>query len=123
MIKSGTKLKVADNSGAKVVQCIQILNGSCQRAATTGNLIVVSVKIANKNGVMKKGDVSKAVIVRTKKEVSRYGGTFVRFSDNAVVLVNDNCDLRGSRIFGPIGEEVRKNVKYNKMISLASEVI
>jgi len=123
MIRSGSKLNVADNSGAKMVQCIQILNGSCQKAATIGDEIVVAIKSANTGGIVKEGDTSKAVIVRTKKEISRYGGIYVRFSDNAVVLVNDNGEIKGSRIFGPVGEEVKKNGKYNKIISLAPEVI
>jgi large subunit ribosomal protein L14 len=122
MIQVETRLNVADNSGAKAVQCIKVLGGSKRRYASVGDLIVVAVKDAIPNSAFKKGTVQKAVVVRTKKEVKRSDGSAIRFGDNAVVLVNDNGEPRGSRIFGPVPRELRDK-KYMKIVSLALEVL
>ncbi len=121
MIQQESRLKVADNSGAKEVLCIRVLGGSKRRYASIGDVIVVSVKDASPGGV-KKGTVSKAVIVRTKKEVRRNDGTYIRFDDNAVVLLNDSEEPRGTRIFGPVARELRDK-DYMRIVSLAPEVI
>ncbi len=122
MIQSETRLKVADNSGAREVYCIKVLGGSRRRYASIGDVIVVSVKEAIPNSKVKKGDVLKAVVVRTKKEISRPDGSFIRFDDNSAVLLADNMEPLGTRIFGPVARELRAK-KYMKIISLAPEVL
>ena len=121
MIQQESRLTVADNSGAKVVLCIRVLGGSKKRYATVGDKIVVSVKSALPSGEAKKGTVSKAVVVRTKKEIRRHDGSYIRFDDNAVVLLNNVNEVRGTRIFGPVARELRD--KYMKIVSLAPEVL
>ena len=122
MIQMQTKLDVADNSGEKQVQCIKVLGGSKRRTASIGDIIVVSVKEAIPRGKVKKGEVLKAVIVRTKKEIRRNDGSAIRFDTNAAVLVNANGEPLGTRIFGPVTRELRsKNLM--KIVSLAPEVI
>ncbi|MCI0449291.1 MAG: 50S ribosomal protein L14 [Chlorobi bacterium] len=122
MIQEETNLVVADNSGAKKIRCIRVLGGSDRRYAGVGDLIVVSVKSAIPGGNVKKGDVSKAVIVRTKKETRRKDGTYIRFDENAAVLVNAENEPRGTRIFGPVARELREK-QFMKIISLAPEVL
>jgi large subunit ribosomal protein L14 len=121
MIQQESRLSVADNSGAKEVLCIKVLGGTRKRYATVGDKIVVSIKSAIPSGEVKKGTVSKAVVVRTKKEVRRADGSYIRFDDNAVVLLNQAEEIRGTRIFGPVARELREN--YMKIISLAPEVL
>ncbi|MBE3085244.1 MAG: 50S ribosomal protein L14 [Bacteroidales bacterium] len=121
MIQQESRLTVADNSGAKEVLCIRVLGGSKKRYATVGDKIVVSVKSALPSGEAKKGTVSKAVVVRTKKEIRRADGSYIRFDDNAVVLLNNVNEVRGTRIFGPVARELRD--KYMKIVSLAPEVL
>ncbi|MCB0566952.1 MAG: 50S ribosomal protein L14 [Phaeodactylibacter sp.] len=121
MIQQESRLKVADNSGAKEVLCIRVLGGSKRRYASIGDLIVVSVKEASPGGI-KKGSVSKAVVVRTKKEVRRRDGSYIRFDDNAVVLLTANDEPRGTRIFGPVARELRER-DYMRIVSLAPEVL
>ncbi|MGA2406716.1 MAG: 50S ribosomal protein L14 [Bacteroidales bacterium] len=121
MIQQESRLTVADNSGAKEVLCIRVLGGSKKRYATVGDKIVVSVKSALPSGEAKKGTVSKAVVVRTKKEIRRPDGSYIRFDDNAVVLLNNVNEVRGTRIFGPVARELRE--KYMKIVSLAPEVL
>ncbi len=115
-------MRVADNSGAREVLCIRVLGGSKRRYATIGDQIVVSVKDASPGGNVKKGSVSRAVVVRTKKEVRRKDGTYIRFDDNAVVLLNAAEEPRGTRIFGPVARELRER-NYMKIVSLAPEVL
>ncbi len=122
MIQEESNLVVADNSGAKKVRCIKVLGGSNRRYASVGDLIVVTVKTALPNAGVKKGEVSKAVIVRTKKEVRRNDGTYIRFDENAAVLLNQQGEPRGTRIFGPVARELRDK-KFMKIISLAPEVL
>ncbi len=122
MIQQETNLVVADNSGAKKVRCIKVLGGSRRRYATVGDLIVVSVKAAIPGGGVKKGDVSKAVVVRTHKEIRRKDGSYIRFDENAAVLLNTQGEPRGTRIFGPVARELRDK-KFMKIISLAPEVL
>jgi large subunit ribosomal protein L14 len=122
MVQEETNLVVADNSGAKKVRCIRILGGHERRYAGLGDVVVVSVKSAIPNGQVKKGEVSKAVIVRTKKETRRKDGSYIRFDENAVVLLNAQGEPRGTRIFGPVGRELRER-QYMKIVSLAPEVI
>ncbi|OGU60247.1 MAG: 50S ribosomal protein L14 [Ignavibacteria bacterium RBG_13_36_8] len=122
MIQVETNLVVADNSGAKKVRCIRVLGGSGRRYASVGDLIVVSVKTAIPGGGVKKGEVSRAVIVRTKKEVRRDDGSYIRFDENAAVLLNNQNEPRGTRIFGPVARELRDK-KFMKIISLAPEVL
>jgi len=122
MIQNESRLKVADNSGAREVPVIRVLGGTRRRYASIGDQIVVTVKDALPSGNVKKGTVSKAVIVRTKKEVRRADGSYIRFDDNAVVLLNASGELRGTRIFGPVARELREK-DYMKIISLAPEVI
>ncbi|MGL1903875.1 MAG: 50S ribosomal protein L14 [Fibrobacterales bacterium] len=123
MIQVQTRLNVADNSGAKEVMCIRVLGGSKRRYATVGDIIVVAVKSAIPGGRVKKGSVEKGVVVRTAKEVNRKDGTSIRFSDNAIVLINPaNSEPRGTRIFGPVARELREK-KYMKIVSLAPEVL
>ena len=121
MIQHDTNLTVADNSGAKEVLCIRVLGGTKRRYASIGDKIVVTVKSASTSGEVKKGTVSKAVVVRTKKEVRRPDGSYIRFDDNAVVLLNAQGEMRGTRIFGPVARELRDS--YMKIISLAPEVL
>lgn len=121
MIQQESRLLVADNSGAKEVLCIRVLGGTGRRYASIGDKIVVSVKSAVPSGELKKGQVSKAVVVRTKKEIRRPDGSYIRFDDNAVVLLNNVDEMRGTRIFGPVARELRD--KYMKIVSLAPEVL
>lgn len=121
MIQQESRLKVADNSGAKEVLCIRVLGGTKRRYASIGDKIVVSIKEAVPGGV-KKGTVSKAVIVRTRKEIRRDDGSYIRFDDNAVVLLNNADEPRGSRIFGPVARELRDR-NYMRIVSLAPEVL
>jgi large subunit ribosomal protein L14 len=121
MIQQESRLTVADNSGAKEVLCIRVLGGTKKRYASIGDQIVVTVKSALPSGEVKKGTVSRAVVVRTKKEVRRPDGSYIRFDNNAVVLLNQAGEIRGTRIFGPIPRELREN--YMKIISLAPEVL
>lgn len=121
MIQQESRLSVADNSGAKEVLCIRVLGGTGKRYATVGDKIVVSVKSALPSGEAKKGTVSKAVVVRTTKEIRRPDGSYIRFDDNAVVLLNNANEVRGTRIFGPVARELRD--KYMKIVSLAPEVL
>jgi len=122
MIQNESRLTVADNSGAKEVLVIRVLGGTRKRYATIGDKVVVTVKHALPSGNVKKGTVSKAVIVRTKKEIRRQDGSYIRFDDNAVVLLNNSDDPRGTRIFGPVARELRDK-GYMKIISLAPEVL
>lgn len=122
MIQQESRLSVADNSGAKEVLCIRVLGGTKRRYASIGDKIIVSVKDAIPTGNIKKGAVSTAVIVRTKKEVRRSDGSYIRFDDNAVVLLNQAGEMRGTRIFGPVARELREK-QYMKIVSLAPEVI
>ena len=115
-------MRVADNSGAKEVQCIRVLGGSKRRYASIGDQIVVSVKEATPSGNIKKGTVSKAVVVRTRKEIRRRDGSYIRFDDNAVVLLNAADEPRGTRIFGPVARELRER-DYMRIVSLAPEVL
>ncbi len=121
MIQQESRLKVADNSGAREVLCIRVLGGSKRRYASIGDKIVVSVKEATTGGI-KKGTVSTAVVVRTKKEIRRKDGSYIRFDDNAVVLLNPADEPRGTRIFGPVARELRER-DYMRIISLAPEVL
>jgi large subunit ribosomal protein L14 len=122
MIQQESRLTVADNSGAKEVLCIRVLGGTGRRYASLGDKIVVTVKHALPSGNVKKGTVSKAVVVRVSKEVRRNDGSYIRFDDNAVVLLNANDELRGTRIFGPFARELREK-QYMKIVSLAPEVL
>lgn len=122
MIQEETNLVVADNSGAKKVRCIRVLGGSGRQYASVGDLIVVSVKSAIPNGAVKKGEVSRAVIVRTKKEVRRKDGSYIRFDENAAVLLNPQGEPKGTRIFGPVARELREK-QFMKIVSLAPEVL
>jgi large subunit ribosomal protein L14 len=121
MIQQESRLNVADNSGAKEVLCIRVLGGTRRRYARVGDTIVVSVKDALPSGDIKKGAVSKAVVVRTKKEIRRADGSYIRFDDNAVVLLNNAGEIRGTRIFGPVPRELRDG--FMKIVSLAPEVL
>ena len=121
MVQQESRLTVADNSGAKEVLCIRVLGGTRKRYASIGDKIVVSIKSALPTGDIKKGTVSKAVVVRTKKEIRRPDGSYIRFDDNAVVLLNNLEELRGTRIFGPVARELRDG--YMKIVSLAPEVL
>jgi large subunit ribosomal protein L14 len=122
MIQEETNLVAADNSGAKKIRCIRVLGGSGRRYATVGDVIVVTVKTAIPGGGVKKGEVSRAVIVRTKKEYRRQDGSYIRFDENAAVLINQNLEPRGTRIFGPVARELREK-QFMKIVSLASEVL
>ncbi|MDR0752233.1 MAG: 50S ribosomal protein L14 [Christensenellaceae bacterium] len=122
MIQPQTRLKVADNSGAKEIMCIRVLGGSFVRSGNIGDVIVASVKTATPGGAVKKGDVIKAVIVRTHKGLRRKDGTHIKFDDNAAVIIDNQKQPRGSRIFGPIARELRER-DYMKIISLAPEVL
>ena len=122
MIQQETRLRVADNSGAKEVLCIKVLGGTRKKYAKLGDLIIVTIKKAIPGGVVKKGEVTKAVIVRTKKELRRKDGSYIRFDDNAAVLINDNKEPKGTRVFGPVARELREK-QFMKILSLAPEVI
>ena len=122
MIQPQSRLKAADNSGAKELMCIKVLGGSFRKFANIGDVIVCSVKTAAPGGAVKKGEVVKAVIVRTKKGIRRDDGTYISFDENAAVIINTNKEPRGTRIFGPIARELREK-NYMKIISLAPEVL
>ncbi len=122
MIQQETRLKVADNSGAKELLCIRVLGGSKRRYANIGDVIVAAVKDATPGGVVKKGAVVKAVVVRSKKGVRRNDGSYVKFDDNAAVIIKEDKNPAGTRIFGPVARELREN-KYMKILSLAPEVL
>ncbi len=122
MIQQESRLKVADNTGAKELLCIRVLGGSTRRYANIGDIIVATVKEATPGGTVKKGDVVKAVVVRTKHGVHRKDGSFIRFDENAAVIIKDDNNPRGTRIFGPVARELRDK-KFMKIISLAPEVL
>lgn len=122
MIQEETNLVVADNSGAKRIRCIRVLGGHEKRYATVGDIIVVSVKSALPQSSVKKGEVCRAVVVRTKKEIKRKDGSFIRFDDNAAVILNNQGEPRGTRVFGPVARELREK-NFMKIISLAPEVL
>ena len=122
MIQQESRLKVADNSGAKEVLCIKVLGGSKRRYASIGDTIVVSIKSAMPSGNLKKGAVAKAVVVRTKKEIRRPDGSYIRFDDNAAVILNEAGEMSGTRIFGPVARELREK-EFMKIVSLAPEVL
>ena len=122
MIQQETRVRVADNTGARVVLCIRVLGGSSRRYASVGDIIVGSVKDALPGAAVKKGDVVKAVVVRTAKENRRIDGSYIKFDDNAVVLINEQRQPRGTRIFGPVARELREK-RFMRIISLAPEVL
>ena len=122
MIQQESKLKVADNTGAKVIQCIRVIGGTGRRYAYLGDTIIVSVKKAIPGGVVKKGEISKAVIVRAKKEVRRADGSYIRFDENAAVLIDNQQEPKGTRVFGPVARELREK-QFMKILSLAPEVL
>ncbi len=122
MLQQESRLKVADNTGAKEVLCIRVLGGTKRRYASVGDEIVVTVKSATPNGSVKKGTVSRAVVVRTKKEVRRPDGSYIRFDENACVLLNTTGEMRGTRVFGPVARELR-DAEFMKIVSLAPEVL
>ena len=122
MIQQQTYLKVADNTGAKELMCIRVLGGTGRRYANIGDVVVASVKKAAPGGVVKKGDVVKAVVVRTKKGARRKDGSYIRFDENAAVIIKDDLTPRGTRIFGPVARELREK-KFMKIVSLAPEVL
>ena len=122
MIQQETRLRVADNSGAKEVLCIKVLGGTRKKYAKLGDIIVVTIKKAIPGGIVKKGEVTKAVVVRTRKELRRKDGSYIRFDDNAAVLINAQKEPQGTRVFGPIARELREK-KFMKILSLAPEVI
>jgi large subunit ribosomal protein L14 len=123
MLQQESRLKVADNTGAKEVLVIRVLGGTKRRYASIGDKIVVAIKEATPNGSVKKGQVSKAVVVRTKKEIRRKDGSYIRFADNACVLLDDNSgEMKGTRVFGPVARELRDK-KFMKIVSLAPEVL
>lgn len=122
MIQQESRVKVADNTGAKELLCIRVLGGSKVRYGSIGDIIVASVKAATPGGMVKKGDVVKAVLVRAKKEIRRRDGSYIRFDENAAVIINNNGEPRGTRIFGPVARELREK-QYMKIVSLAPEVL
>jgi len=122
VIQQETMLQVGDNTGAKKILCIKVLGGSTRRYASVGDIIIASVKEAAPGGVVKKGDVIKAVVVRTKKEIRRPDGSYIAFSENAAVIIDDNGNPKGTRIFGPVARELRDK-NFMKIISLAPEVL
>ena len=122
MIQQESRLKVADNSGAREVLCIRVLGGTKKRYASVGDKIVASVKNATPSGNVKKGQVVKAVVVRAKKEIRRADGSYIRFSDNACVIIDENNKMKGTRVFGPVARELREN-DFMKVVSLAPEVL
>ena len=122
MVQQESRLKVADNSGAKEVLCIRVLGGTKKRYASLGDKIVVTIKQADPSGDVKKGQITKDVVVRTRKEVRRKDGSYIRFDDNSCVLLDENGEMRGTRVFGPVARELREH-NYMKVISLAPEVL
>ncbi len=122
MVQQESRLKVADNTGAKEALCIRVLGGTKRRYASVGDKIVISVKESTPSGTVKKGTVSTAVVVRTKKEVRRPDGSYIRFDDNACVLLNPTGEMRGTRVFGPVSRELRDN-QFMRIVSLAPEVL
>lgn len=122
MIQAESTLKVGDNTGAKKLLCIRVLGGSKRRYASIGDIIIASVKEATPGGVVKKGDVVKAVVVRTTKEIKRPDGSYIKFTENAAVIIKDDKSPRGTRIFGPVARELREK-DYMKIVSLAPEVL
>ncbi len=122
MVQPETRLKVADNSGAKIIQCIRVMGGSVKKTANIGDVIIASVKTATPGGVVKKKDVIKAVIVRTKSGVRRPDGSTIKFDENAAVIIDNNKQPKGTRIFGPVARELRDK-DYMKIVSLAPEVL
>lgn len=122
MIQQETRLRVGDNTGAKEVLCIKVLGGSTRRYASVGDIIIAAVKEAAPGGVVKKGDVVKAVVVRTRKEIRRPDGSYIAFSENAAVIIDDNGNPKGTRIFGPVARELREK-NFMKIVSLAPEVL
>ena len=122
MVQQESRLKVADNSGAKEVLCIRVLGGTKKRYASLGDKIVVTIKQADPSGDVKKGQITKAVVVRTRKEVRRKDGSYIRFDDNSCVLLDENGEMRGTRVFGPVARELREH-NYMKVISLEPEVL
>ena len=122
MVQQETRLKVADNTGAKEVLCFKVLGGTRRKYAKLGDVIVVTIKKAIPGGIVKKGEVTKAVVVRTRKELRRKDGSYIRFDDNAAVLINAQKEPQGTRVFGPIARELREK-KFMKILSLAPEVI
>lgn len=122
MVQEYTRLNVADNTGAKKVMCVRVIGGSRRRYGSVGDVIVVTVKSAAPGASIKKGDVARAVVVRTKKEIRRDDGSYIRFDENAAVLIDDTGEPRGTRIFGPVARELREK-EYMKIISLAPEVL
>ncbi|MBG37772.1 MAG: 50S ribosomal protein L14 [Flavobacteriales bacterium] len=122
MIQQESRLKVADNSGAREVLCIRVLGGTKKRYASVGDKIVASVKNATPSGNVKKGQVVKAVVVRAKKEIRRPDGSYIRFGDNACVIIDENNQMKGTRVFGPVARELREN-DFMKVVSLAPEVL
>ena len=122
MIQPQSRLKVADNTGAKIIMCIRVLGGSFRRSGNIGDVIIASVKKATPGGVVKKGDVVKAVIVRTSKGVQRQDGSSIKLDDNAAVIIDNQKQPKGTRIFGPVARELREN-GYMKIVSLAPEVL
>ena len=122
MIQQETRMSVADNTGAKKVLCIRVLGGSGRRYASVGDVVIVTVKQASPGGMIKKGEKSKAVIIRTKKEIRRKDGSYIRFDDNAAVLIDNNYEPLGTRIFGPVARELREK-NYMKIVSMAPEVL
>ena len=122
MVQQETRLAVADNTGAKEVLCIKVLGGSKKRYARVGDLIVVTIKKSIPSATLKKGEVHKAVVVRTKKETKRKDGSYIRFDDNACVIIDENSQMKGTRVFGPVARELREN-NFMKVVSLAPEVL
>lgn len=122
MIQEYTILNVADNTGAKKVRCFRVYGGTLKRTATIGDIIMVSIRSAIPNGTVKKGEKSKAVVVRAKKEIRRKDGSYIRFDENAVVLIDKDNEPRGTRIFGPVARELRER-QFMKIVSLAPEVV
>lgn len=122
MIQAQTMLNIADNSGAKKAMCIKVLGGTRRKYASIGDVIVVAIKSATQGGKVKKGSVERAVIVRTAKEIGRSDGSYIRFADNAAVIIDEKLDPKGTRIFGPVARELREQA-YMKIVSLAPEVL
>jgi len=122
MIQQETRLTVADNTGAKQVLCIRVLGGSGRKIASVGDVIIVTVKQASPGGMIKKGQTSRAVVVRTKREIRRKDGSYIRFDDNAAALIDDHSEPKGTRIFGPVARELREK-QYMKIVSMAPEVL
>jgi large subunit ribosomal protein L14 len=122
MIQPRSMLDVADNSGAKKAQCIRVLGGSNKRTASLGDIVIVAIKEAVPDGTVKKGEVARAVVVRTVKEVGRKDGSYIRFDENAIVIINEQGEPRATRIFGPVARELREK-RYMKIVSLAPEVL